>query len=692
MKKLKLFSLIATSSSLVMLAAGCQGKDKQKDDANKPVTPGTDSNNNTPKPVPKPVEVNYNYDVSNLPEYLQKNVANYIEEESKFYPQLYEKIGQVDEEIINKMNQLPKSVVEKFNNQADKTLQQYYNDAYLKNYSLPNEKGELVLNPIEIYLRKAYSKAAAGDRGKARFLKNDLYKKMALQSYSIVFSNKNEIIEKNSLLKNQEYWLSPDKPISPSVLEYGTAWILDYEPTNDGSYPTKWYIATNLHVAMALKKHFDKSSKYIFSNEPELQKENDDIQAAAEKVKRLKDTLNPNEPSVEYTNAVKEYEKALENMQGQTQWIELNHFNENTPINKALEITSKSPYVDRVKLTPSQVNIIYAGTNFLKQNPSEYLAADSKFKDLQEMADFAVLEVDFSKQAKTSDNFYEYSTVNGPQKIDTIQNLAKKFTASYAELNESEKPKLANFDLIQNYDALNTEKVTVGSTKITKINVDLLALGFPRAKYDYGSKPSFGVTNPAEEYEKDFTTSLWTNKSNDDTRGVAQYGNSLSKSVAMRNFIAMPGITDIMITNTIINNKTGFNVRNLKNIKDTTYSGYEYINYGLGYNLTSWEPLQGASGSLIKDIDNNILAINFAAGDAIGNSLVSLTQALRSNGYDYKGQYGKYNLEQYDLVYGGGKNQYTSYRWALQQIYGDAYKTRLFENGVNVIPNNYQFK
>lgn len=33
---------------------------------------------------------------------------------------------------------------------------------------------------------------------------------------------------------------------------YGTAWILDYELTSDGSYPLTWFIATNLHVIAKL--------------------------------------------------------------------------------------------------------------------------------------------------------------------------------------------------------------------------------------------------------------------------------------------------------------------------------------------------------------------------------------------------------------------------------------------------------
>ncbi|MFL0973860.1 hypothetical protein, partial [Mycoplasmopsis synoviae] len=65
--------------------------------------------------------------------------------------------------------------------------------------------------------------------------------------------------------------------------------------------------------------------------------------------------------------------------------------------------------------------------------------------------------------------------------------------------------------------------------------------------------------------------------------------------------------------------------------------------------------------------------------------------AFRSEGESYNGFYGKYQLEEYDLIYGGGKNQRTSYRQALESLDANI-KTALFPNGINKIPEEFKFK
>ncbi|OYD26753.1 putative peptidase DUF31 [Mycoplasma testudineum] len=47
----------------------------------------------------------------------------------------------------------------------------------------------------------------------------------------------------------------------------GTGWILDYIIPNDGTYPTKWYIATNLHVANNLRNPGDENARLLFTKE-----------------------------------------------------------------------------------------------------------------------------------------------------------------------------------------------------------------------------------------------------------------------------------------------------------------------------------------------------------------------------------------------------------------------------------------
>ncbi len=81
----------------------------------------------------------------------------------------------------------------------------------------------------------------------------------------------------------------------------------------------------------------------------------------------------------------------------------------------------------------------------------------------------------------------------------------------------------------------------------------------------------------------------------------------------------------------------------------------------------------------------------------VGNGFAQtgLAAAFRSEGYDYHGLYGSYNLPQYDLIYGGGKDQKTSYRQAMMALYKNKnIATALFPNGFgeDQIPSAFKFK
>ncbi|WAM06381.1 hypothetical protein ONA23_05320 [Mycoplasmopsis cynos] len=68
--------------------------------------------------------------------------------------------------------------------------------------------------------------------------------------------------------------------------------------------------------------------------------------------------------------------------------------------------------------------------------------------------------------------------------------------------------------------------------------------------------------------------------------------------------------------------------------------------------------------------------------------------AFRSEGYDYKGLYGSYNLPQYDLIYGGGKDQSKSYREEMKKLYESKnVKTELFPDGFadDKVPEKFKF-
>ncbi|WP_426461448.1 Ig-specific serine endopeptidase MIP [Mycoplasma hafezii] len=688
---------------------------------------GTDTPTPTPEPTPKPTpnpggkfdltanKLQYNQTAAN-----KKVIENYVADEVKYFNNLKDHLTQNKIDSAEKTySNTPTAVINKFDNLSKSTYQPYYLDALFKNYSLPNENNYLNLNPLLGVPYGKYDKATPGDRGKTRMFPNEYYKQAALESYSIIFNNSNPLIKniKGADLFDQRS-------------EMGTAWILDYQLDPSGKYPMKWYLATNLHVASALKNKF--TSGDLYSNEPELQKEfdrlnqaylnekewRDKYNAIEAKIKEISKIKGPNAPEVielqkqlfynnvpgpvglEYDKAAKELQAAENAVVGQTNSITISHFNSKTDLDSRFETTALDPNIDTITLQPKQIKIVYAGTDFLTQSPSEYVNSTQDFSKMQEMADFAVLEIDFSKQEyEPFHNQYGFTKRVGSgyqfKPVASLEDLVKEFTSNFATLPADKQSKPANFDILTKYEELSKETVPYTEDgkeyNIPKINVDFIAVGFPNADTD--DTIDRKILTDAEKEALKYTSSFWTNKSRDNSKGITNYGNSLSKALGFRNFIDKPGITDITLTSPLIHSpeNQGFDLGNFKEV-NSPYQGNYYINYGLGYVLSSWQPMKGASGSSVRDINNNIIGINYATADAQGLSLLSLVQALRSPGETYQNQYGRYVLGQYDLIYGGGKNQRTSYRDKLAQMYGSNYQTKLFKNGAGTLDPEYKFK
>ncbi|MHA3859393.1 Ig-specific serine endopeptidase MIP [Mycoplasma sp. Z463D] len=589
--------------------------------------------------------------------------------------------------------------VDKFNLNADKLKLPAFLDSYVKNFSVTDDNNNLVLNPLKILQRRKYWADKDGDRGTARYIPNELYRKILGETYSIIVTRSNKYLKQANLIDGRT--------------SQGTAWILDYA-TNDQNQITKLYLATNLHVASDITTASDNGALYTNVIPDSTLKQNADTLISANKVldkltpsvaklenewKQIKEKYGENsqefkeidkkyaEALIPYDKAQQAVKKAENNITGITTGIKLAHFDaSSTPIETELKQTNKDTHVSYFNIDPDKVKIVYAGSNFLATSPSEYLSSNSPYRNLEEMADFAVLEISFDPQKQ--DYIYQSPNENEELNDETINSFDAYmlYLTSAYQNNDNSRP--ANFDLLTRYDQLWNDKLTVDNEQVSKIKYDFLALGFPNSGDDDDLKAS--LPNGTDVKSLSSTSSVWVNKSrfsNDNN-----YGGGFSQNVSLRTFIDKPGLTDILISNPIINagEEKGFEIKYLKE-KDSSYTGNSYINYGLGYVLHNWQPATGGSGSSVRDIDGNILGITFAAADAKFKSLVSLTQALRSPGYDYKGQYGKYNLEQYDLIYGGCPNQRTSYRQALQKIYGDNFRTKLFPNGVSNIPDEYKF-
>lgn len=599
--------------------------------------------------------------------------------------------------------------------------------SYLKGFTTYSGSGLEISPNVSGPALGFWNSEQSGFDGRSRFLPNDLYKNTALQTYSISYVNEvkgdyvNEVkgdIEgtgKNTLKSNK-----------------GTAWILDYVKPTDSSYPTKWYIATNIHVIGDLTftksqtESFGSDFTSIYDEEREkpLIKEARKVKAQIDELqneynevyRKLQTKEHENDQALKARADQLNFELAppLQNklkdlnaqISGLTKNVTLAILDSDVPLQTSLNTVSADSRMKFVTLPASAVNIVYTANDFLKTSPKDYLDATSThnkdYLNNQEMADFAVLEIDFSK-VTGGFKYTKNSVGDKPAKemtVNSAQELARVMTNAYASTeNQDKQIKFAKNSLFYQYKDLTNEKVTVTNDankqklQVSRIVANFVSLGYPIAKDDLGDlRAEFPAKYADREgillAEND--NSLWTNKPQKGRNFYQEFGNRLNRSMILRNFLQYPGIYDLFITNPVINKGVGFNIKQIKD-KTSSYQQGNYLNYGLAYSLESWRPAPGASGSSLRDLNNIVLGINFAirAGAGSGTSLI---QAFRSEGANYGGVYGSYNLPQYDLIYGGGKDQRTSYREALAKILKNGETTNLFTSGVNVIPEEYKFR
>ncbi|MGZ9453948.1 Ig-specific serine endopeptidase MIP [Mycoplasma sp. AC157] len=589
------------------------------------------------------------YIVSNLGDFIASDKEKYViqynqhqryEKDNEEYLKVLKQQPGFSESDFRKDVHITQEEKTKFDAKAKEAGIDTFDSALLKGFTLPSYNNDGIYDGLKIYDApepgKGPSWVDAADRdqykidGIPRYLTNDHYKTAAMQTFHVSFNNPD-----------------PEHPGDPKWTSStsGTMWILDYEKKTDGSYPTKWYFGTNLHVAEAL---------------------------SAQTVKFGLSRINRDA-------AVRTKFKILS-------------FDDNFT-NFGFSALPKD------KNSEKPIKVIYSGEDFLNSKPSDFLAKDQKekFKDTEEFVDFAVIEIDFSKINPSEIGIYtgiKGGSVSFNQ--DTFRNnpseMAKIVTNEYAN-HTNEQIKFKTESYFKNYDKINKN---LNYSK-PDTNVDnLYIVGYPSAKNDYFLK----------QYEEDdqreqaaHTFSLWTNAETkyfdnityDQVTGKYNFsdeeinrGNYLSYEIGYRSFVDKPGVLDAFISAT----RTGqdLHVAKLDNNK-------KLIAAGLSYLPKHYVPVGGASGSSIRNQNNELVAVYHTSNNSAKTGVAS---AFRSEGYDYKGIYGgsssnAYHLPQYDLIYGGGKDQKNSYRQALQKLYGDNYKTNLFDN-ITQIPEKFQFK
>ncbi|WP_031489045.1 Ig-specific serine endopeptidase MIP [Ureaplasma canigenitalium] len=551
--------------------------------------------------------------------------------------------------------------VQKFNTEAEKIGIDKYEDLATKGFSIPqfdeqgNYLGLSLYNAPEAPKKFSWVDVGLGGskrdenkiNGLARTLPNEHYRTAALQTLAL---NVNNIYE-----EGDERPSGPVVPGKSTVQTRGTVWILDYllpsnETITEENYPTKWFFGTNEHVASKIKP-----GKTVAASLSIIKRDNSPLGTTFDFVETDKDRF----------------------------------------ITVPFETKDKDDLIFNV----------YTGLDYLYSNPSDYLYQKQKdsLKDKKEFIDFAVVGVDFEK-------IYNSLPDSTKHEYKSAAHLAYLFTNGYAlPAHKDEQIKLPSETYLKNYEKIDFPLAKNSGKNLNDID-QIFILGYPRADHDFflSLTENDKYTNAEKIKIQKESASLWINSEyslygqlsqpegtpkNPKTEETAKRGNYLSYNVGYRSFIEKPGLADLFIALPRVGPKY-YQDANKK----------EYIQTGLAYIPRHFAPFGGSSGSSVRNQNNELFAVY---GTSNFTSHTGVAFSLRSEGYDYKEAFGnKYHLPQYDLIYGGGLDQKTSYREALYKIAKEKnwystgsstaeaqVKSNLFQNGTSVdqIPEKYKF-
>ncbi|MBN4084457.1 MULTISPECIES: Ig-specific serine endopeptidase MIP [unclassified Mycoplasma] len=532
--------------------------------------------------------------------------------------------------------------VDHLSNFANNIKDQTTKDKYLKLIN-DAEGQQYYLEPYESQIWDIIAKETTDTHA------SDLYKKYLNEERNFYKEKVNNLKVReetkkllNETIDNSNSFYNLDSLGNTGTSPSGTMWIMDYEEPVNGQYPTKFYFGTNLHVADSIAKN-----KRMFSG------------------------------------------IGLTRLNGDNNGI-LNNF-------KLMEMEVENGTFTQFTMNPETVRRVFDGRDYLKSSPSEFITSTQKeiFKDAEEFLDFAVIEIDFGK---IQNNRVSGTGSFQPSSI-TPQNFAKWVTNDYANWEEKDKTKFKSESYLKNYKKIEFPLATKGNYDWSKLD-QIFALGYPKSIssgfQDYFLKP---YIDDDQRARAEWSHSLWTNADHkfydlqateDGPQGnpeLLKRGNFLSYNIGFRSFAYKPGLTDAFLAAPLVGDKPDPK----KNIYVSTDDNKKYINFGLEYLPRWFTPGVGASGSSLRTQNNEVVAIYHATN---ASSNTGLAAAFRSEGFDYGGMFGKYTLPQYDLIYGGGKDQKNSYREAMKKLFekGEIKNTHLFKNGFDNIPKGFEFK
>ncbi|TDV24129.1 putative peptidase DUF31 [Mycoplasmopsis mustelae] len=409
----------------------------------------------------------------------------------------------------------------------------------------------------------------------------------------------------------------------------GTASILDYQiPDNPNKYPTKFYFITNYHVVNGLAS-----------------RDNFDISLTR---------LNDNGSFI--GNTLK-------------------------PLFYDQNFTS-------FKIDKEAFKVIVDGRDFLKFDPS--LVANNTVANSNELVDFAIFEVDTTKIIDSYNR--------------SAEQFAKELSNNYANLPDEKKVKIPTYDYLQKegYQKIDAPLFVGQKDKKDVNDYDLLyIIGFPKSQNSQnGLVDFFLLEGPNAQYENEdliknarYSFSLWTNADRSlykvadlENNRYAKNGGFLSTTNSLSEFMDRKGVFDRFIALPFVANKN--TEKPTPQLIDSLDDNKHYYNAGLSFAVRDFNIGGGASGSPVRSKKNELIGL---IDSTFFNSHVTIATALRSSGLDYQQAFGDYNLPQYDVVYGGGKDQKTSFKEKLATLYGNNIKTWLLKNGVSVTYPDYDF-
>ncbi|MDC4182488.1 Ig-specific serine endopeptidase MIP [Mycoplasma bradburyae] len=550
---------------------------------------------------------------------------------------------------------IPEAKLKAYDEKAKKLGLPTYRDAFGYNFFLPDIDDEGNITPNKLVKRKdqwgpnlipSYNTGLLdgvnfknlddkeGFLGLPRTILNDKYRKFSRTVYSFQFSN--DYPDRNRSEEINSY--SDEKKIELKLQSHlGTAWIFDYQLPEEGHYPTTWYFASNLHVLENLLLPDIAGTDKDFRGFEKRDYEARTNFANLTFVNSWNQDATPT--GSRFATAQFNAITTITDRKGE-------NFQENPDVKTEDQFNKIStPYV-RVALDPKNIKPIFLGNDFLKESSTPKF--DGAYKDAQTMIDFGVVEIKFNDE-----------------------NIAKWVTGDYANWKPEDKYKFATTSLLNDETYKNLKKN------------DIYAIGYPNSYDDY--KIRYAGADGMNILAAKENVSYWINKSGNyynNARPIgelAKYkdvGGDLSWSNT-RTFANKPGVTDLLLSYSSFGGQPN------------VYSRMPYVNTGLGYMLDNFVPSGGASGTRVIDGEGNIRGILYGVAKTSTSGYVT---ALRSEGMDYQGLYGGYNLPQYDVIFGGGKDQKDSYLNQMKKRNPNV-KTYLFPNGITntQIPAEYQF-